>query len=370
MSNESDLLDQFMFRSLLARRVTVRFVALRRLWARTLVLSIFALCSSSAAAADDSFFKGKTIRIVVGFSPGGGYDVYARVIARHMGKFIPGNPAIIVENMAGAASLISANHVYKVAKPDGLTIGHFIGGLFLQQALGRHGVEFDARKFEHLGVPVQDTYSIGLTRASGVSSFDQWLNAKTPLKIGGTAPGSSTDDVPHVLQAALGLPLQLVSGYKGTADIRIAAESGEVAGFCTGWESFKSTWRKSLDSGDAFIALQAVPKPHAELLKVPLAINYAKTDEAKKLIKVGAHDPGTLARPFVLPPGTPKDRVLTLRKAFAETMNAPEFLADAKKGNLDINPLTGEEVARTVENLFKIEAPIAAKLRQILLPKV
>ena len=336
---------------------------------RAALLFIALLTAAVPALAQEPYFRGKTIRIVVGFSAGGGYDVYARAIARHMGKHIPGNPSIIVENMAGAASLISANYVYKAAKPDGLTIGHFIGGLFLQQVLGREGVEFDARKFEHLGVPVKDTYSIGITKASGIASFEQWLNSKTPLKIGGTAPGSSTDDVPHVLQAALSLPLQVVSGYKGTADIRIAAESGEVAGFCTGWESFKSTWRKSLDSGEAFIAVQAVAKPHPELPKVPLAINYAKTDEAKKLIQVGAHDPGTLARPFVLPPGTPKDRVQILRKAFADTMADAEFLTEAKKSNLDISPLSGEEAAKTVENIFKIEPTIAAKLKQILLPK-
>jgi tripartite-type tricarboxylate transporter receptor subunit TctC len=337
--------------------------------ALTPLLFLLLFGATTSLNAQEPYFKGKSIRIVVGFSPGGGYDVYARTIARHMGKHIPGNPTMLVENMAGAASLISANHVYKVAKPDGLTIGHFIGGLFLQQVLGRQGVEFDARKFEHLGVPVKDTYSIALTKASGITSFEQWLNAKTPVKIGGTAPGSSTDDVPNVLHAALGLPLQVVSGYKGTADIRIAAESGEVAGFCTGWESLKSTWRKSLDAGEAFVAVQAVAKPHPELPKVPLAINYAKTEEAKKIVQVGAHDPGTLARPFVLPPATPKDRVQILRKAFADTMSDPEFLADAKKANLDINPLSGEEVARTVENLFKIEPPIAAKLKQILLPK-
>ena len=336
---------------------------------RAALLLVALLTEAIPTAAQDPYFKGKTIRIVVGFSAGGGYDVYARAIARHMGKHIAGNPSIMVENMAGAASLISANYVYKAAKPDGLTIGHFIGGLFLQQVLGRQGVEFDARKFEHLGVPVKDTYAIGLTKAGGVSSFDQWLAAKTPLKIGGTAPGSSTDDVPNVLHAALGLPLQVVSGYKGTADIRIAAESGEVAGFCTGWESFKSTWRKSLDSGDAFIAVQAVPKPHPDLPKVPLAISYAKTEEAKKLIQIGAHDPGTLARPFVLPPGTPKDRVQLLRKAFADTMSDADFLADARKSNLDISPLSGEEAAKTVDNLFKIEPAIAAKLKQILLPK-
>jgi tripartite-type tricarboxylate transporter receptor subunit TctC len=321
------------------------------------------------AAAQEPFFKGKTIRIVVGFSAGGGYDLYARAIARHMGNHIPGNPTIVVENMAGAASMISANHVYKVAKPDGLTIGHFIGGLFLQQILGRQGIEFDARKFEYLGVPIKDTYCIGLTKASGITSLESWMAAKTPVKIGGTAPGSATDDIPAVLQAALGLPLQIVSGYKGTAEIRLAADSGEVAGFSTGWESFKSTWRKSLDTGEAFIAVQAVAKPHPELPKVPLAINYAKTDEAKKLIQVGAHDPGTLARPFVLPPGTPKERVLILRKAFMDTFTDPEFLAEAKKSNLDIAPIAGDDIAKTVESLFKIEAPVAERLKKILLPK-
>jgi len=336
-----------------------------------LAVAVFALGGAwtELSHAQESFFKGKTIRIVVGFSAGGGYDIYARAIARHMSQHIPGNPTIVVENMAGAASMISANHVYKVAKPDGLTIGHFIGGLFLQQVLGRQGIEFDARKFEYLGVPIKDTYCIGLTKASGITSLESWLAAKTPVKIGGTAPGSATDDIPAVLQAALGLPLQVVSGYKGTAEIRLAADSGEVAGFSTGWESFKSTWRKSLETGDAFIAVQAVAKPHPELPKVPLAINYAKTEEAKKLIQVGAHDPGTLARPFVLPPGTPKDRVQVLRKAFMDTFNDPEFLAEAKKTNLDIGPLSGEEIAKTVENLFKLDAPLVERLKKILLPK-
>jgi tripartite-type tricarboxylate transporter receptor subunit TctC len=336
-----------------------------------LALAAFLVANNSTqpSHAQEAFFQGKNMRIVVGFSPGGGYDLYARAIARHMGRHIPGNPTITVENMAGAASLISANHVFKVAKPDGLTIGHFIGGLFVQQMLGRQGIEFDARKFEYLGVPIKDTYCIGLTKASGITSLESWLAAKAPVKIGGTAPGSATDDIPAVLQAALGLPLQVVSGYKGTAEIRLAAEGGEVAGFSTGWESFKSTWRKALERGDAFIAVQAVPKPHPELTKIPLAINYAKTEEAKKLVQVGAHDPGTLARPFVLPPGTPKDRVQILRKAFMDTLTDPEFLAEAKKSNLDVSPLPGDEIAKTVDNLFRLEAPVVERLKKILLPK-
>jgi hypothetical protein len=250
--------------------------------------------------------------------------------------------------------MISANHVFKVAKPDGLTIGHFIGGLFLQQLLGRQGIEFDARRFEYLGVPVKDSYSIGLTKASGITSLENWLAAKTPVKIGGTAPGSATDDIPAVLQAALGLPLQIVSGYKGTADIRLAAEAGEVSGFCTGWESLKSTWRSALESDKAFIVVQAVAKPHPELPKVPLAVTYAKTDEAKKLIQLAPMMQAQRWRGRLFAAAHAKRSCSALRKAFAETMTDPEFLAE-KKSNLDISPLSGEEVARTVEGLFRID---------------
>jgi tripartite-type tricarboxylate transporter receptor subunit TctC len=135
-------------------------------------------------AAQEPFYAGKNILIIVGFSPGGGYDTYARVIARHLGKHIPGNPAVSVDNMPGAGSLISANHIYKIAKPDGLTIGHFIGGLFLQQLLGKPGVEFDARRFEYIGVPGQDEFVIGLSKTSGITSAQQWLGSKTPVKLG------------------------------------------------------------------------------------------------------------------------------------------------------------------------------------------
>ena len=189
-----------------------------------------ALVWSVNASAQESFYKGKTVRIVVGFAAGGGFDTYSRAISRHMGRHIPGNPTIIVDNMTGAGSLIAANHVYKVAKPDGLTIGHFIGGLFMQQLQERPGIEFDARKFEYIGVPVRDNPVCVFSKASGITSMDKWASSKVPVKMGGTAPGSNTDDVPKILKAALGLPVQLVSGYKGTADIRLAIESGELAG--------------------------------------------------------------------------------------------------------------------------------------------
>src|SRR5882762_11218418 len=161
--------------------------------------------------AQSNFYEGKTIRLIVGFTAGGGYDAYTRAIGRHMGKHIPGNPVMIVENMPGAGSMISANYTFKAARPDGLTIGHFIGGLFLQQLLGKPGIEFDARKFEYIGVPAQDNYMLGVHKSTGITSIEQWLNSKTVVKLGGVGAGSATDDIPKVLAVAIGLPMQLVS---------------------------------------------------------------------------------------------------------------------------------------------------------------
>jgi len=324
------------------------------------------LCLSKASSAQEPFYKGKTMRIIVGFAAGGGFDTYARAISRHMGKHIPGNPAIIVENMTGAGSLIAANHVYKVAKPDGLTLGHFGGGLFMQQLKGGPGIEFDAQKFEFLGVPVQDTRACALTKASGITSMERWIASNTPVKIGATAPGDLVHDAPKILQAALGLPIHLVSGYKGTADIRLAAESGELAGACWGWDSIKATWARAIESGNSVVVLQMVSKPHRDLPKVPLAINFAKTEEARQLIETGVTVPAITNRPYVVPPGAPKDRVQLLRKAFMATMRDPEFQADAKKSKLDLDPIAGEEVQKMIAGMFKLPPPLVARLKEAL----
>jgi tripartite-type tricarboxylate transporter receptor subunit TctC len=331
-----------------------------------IVLGFVLLAVAPAKSASDDFYRGKNIRIVVGFAAGGGFDTYSRVIGRHMGKFIPGNPTFVVDNMTGAGSLIAANHVYKVAKPDGLTIGHFIGGLILQQVMGGSGIEFDARKFEMIGVPVKENVVCALRKESGITSMESWLAAKTPVKLGGTAPGSTTDDVVKILKEAVGLPVQLVSGYKGTADIRLAADSGELAGGCWAWESIKVTWRQALEAKNVVVVLQTIPKPHPDLPTIPLAINFAKTDEAKKLVEAGIHDTQVFTRPYVLPPGTPKERVQMLRSAFLDTLKDREFLAEAEKTKLDVGAVSGEEVEKIVSGLFKLEPALVAKLKAIL----
>jgi tripartite-type tricarboxylate transporter receptor subunit TctC len=285
-----------------------------------------------------------------------------------MPRHIPGNPTIIVENMPGAGSLISANYVYKIAKPDGLTIGHFIGGLLLGQVLGQKGVEFDARKFEYIGAPTYEHPVCALTKASGVTSLDRWFASPSPVKIGGVAPGSSNpDNIVRAIKVAMGLPIQLVTGYKGTAEIRLAAEGGELAGSCWGWGSVRATWRKGLDSGEVQIVLQITPKAHPDLPNVPLAINYAKTDEARRILETAVHNDSVLVRSYTLPPATPKDRVQILRQAFQTTLRDPAFRAEADRARLEIAPVTGEEIERTVANLFKLDPATVTKLRTVLL---
>ncbi|HXG51517.1 MAG TPA: tripartite tricarboxylate transporter substrate-binding protein [candidate division Zixibacteria bacterium] len=337
---------------------------------RRRVLQLWALIGLSLAGhafAQEPFYKGKTVRIIVGFSAGGGYDTYSRVLARHMGRHIPGNPAIAVENMPGAASLIAANHAYKVARPDGLTIGHFIGGLFLQALLGKPGIEFDARKFEYLGAPAQDNQMLAVSKRSGVTGVEQWMESKQVVKFGGVGAGSATDDITKIAKATLNLPIQLVSGYKGTADIRLAFNAGEVDGLTNSWESFKATWRREVESGEVRMILQAVARPNPEVGKVRRVVDYAKSELDRKVIQVGIHDYNPTARPYVLPPGTPKERVQLLRRAFMETMKDPEFLADAQKSKLDLSPLSGEELEKSVLGIVNAEPAVVARLKEILL---
>jgi len=331
-----------------------------------ILVGLLLIAGAEEVFAQANFYEGKTIRFIVGFSAGGGYDAYTRTIARHMGKHVPGNPVFVVDNMAGAGSLISANYVYKAAKPDGLTIGHFIGGLFLQQLLNKPGIEFDSLKFEYIGVPAQDHFILSVAKSAGITDPDKWIASKQVVKFGGVSTGSGTDDFPNLLKATIGLPIQMVSGYKGTADIRLAFNSGEVAGISNSWESMKSTWKKELESGDLTIVLQVTSKPHPELAKVPLAVNLAKTEEAKKLIQTVERVHGPSVRPYVVPPGTPKDRVQILRRAFMDTMKDSAFLAEAKKATLDINAADGAELEQNVKDIFKLESSLIAKLKEIL----
>jgi len=326
------------------------------------------LTLSGIVHAED-FYRGKTVRVILGGSAGGGFDIYTRAMARHMGKHIPGNPSLIVENMTGAGTLIAAKYGHGSTKPDGLSIGMFNGGLILGRAIGMKGIDFDMRELEYLGVPVQDNPVCALRKKSGVTNMEQWMASKTPLKLGGLSPGNSTSDVARIIQTALNLPVQLVEGYKGTNELRLAADAGEIHGACWAWETLKTAWAKAIPAGEVNVVLQVTAKKLADLPNVPLALDLAKTDEAKLLLRNGAIDPAAITRVYVTTPRTPKDRLQILRNAFAKTLTDPEFVAEAKRANLDINPLTGEEVKKLVDGLFKLPAPTLTKLTSVLVAK-
>jgi hypothetical protein len=331
------------------------------------VLMVLAISYPPPAKAQD-YYKDKTVTIVVGYSPGGSFDLYARVIARYIGRYLPGNPTRIVENMTGAGGIIAANHLYNRVKPDGLTIGAWASPLVLQQIMGNEAVQFDGRKFGYLGIPAPYDTVCTFNQQSGIFKMDDWINSKRPQKIAAIGPGTSTSDIPKLLKAALNLPLDVVEGYKGGADARLAVESGEVDGYCGSWGTVETVWRGAYDSKKIHAVLQASLKSEPKYKQIPLAISYAKTEEARELLRV-ADNAHVVQFPFSVPPGMAKDRLELLQRAFVRTLKDPELAAEARKSQLDIAPVDGPAITKTLTSLYDLKPATIARLKEILLPK-
>jgi tripartite-type tricarboxylate transporter receptor subunit TctC len=338
---------------------------MKRLFCVAAVIVSMALIPQIAPGAAP-FYEGKTIRIMVGVSAGGGFDNEARILARHMPKYIPGKPTIIVENVTGAGGLICANQFSKLAEPD-LTIAHFNGGFLFAQAMEQPGIEFDARKFGYLGSVAMENAVLWVTKASGITGIDQLMASKTPVKLGGTGIGAyAPDSIIKIWKAVSAMPVQLIAPYKGGAEVRLAAEAGELAGSVLSWDAMKSAWSKRFDAGEAIVLMQAVSKPRPDLPKVPLDIILAKTDEGRQLIEVGVHLNNVFARPFVLGPGIPKDRASILQTAFDSAMKDKEFIAECAKAKLAVDPVSGKELEKAVLGAFNTPRPIIDKLKEII----
>src|SRR5919106_2125067 len=337
----------------------------------TLVIAIvaigLALGARSFAWAQD-FYKDRTLTIVVGYSPGGSFDLYARVLARYIGRYLPGNPTRIVENMTGAGGMIAANHLYNVAKPDGLTIGAWAAPLVLQHIMGNEAVKFDGRKFGYLGVPSPYDTVCTFNDKSGIANVNDWFAAKRPMKISSIGPGTSTSDIPKLLKVALNLPLDVLEGYKGGADARLAVESGEVDGYCGSWQTVETVWRSAYESGKIHAVLQASLESHPRYKQVPLAISYVKTDVARQLVTVADSAHGAQF-PYTVPPGLAKERLELLQKAFVNTIKDSEFLAEANKSKLDIEVIDGPTIAKKLGQLYELKPDTVTKLKEVLLPK-
>jgi len=329
--------------------------------------AVFAITLTVQARAQD-FFKDKTLTFIVGYSPGGTYDQYTRLVARHIGKHVSGGPTRVVENMPGAGGIIAANHLYNRVKPDGLTVAAWASPLILQQIMGNEATKFDARKVGWLGIPGPYDTACHFNQQSGIKTVDDWFAAKRPLKIASIGPGTSLSDVPKLLKAALNLPLEMVEGYKGGAEARLAVESGEVDGLCASWQATKVSWRSQMETGKIHVVLQATLKSHPELKKVPLAINYAKTEEARTLLRV-ADNVHVYQFPFSTAPGTPPDRLQVLQQAFVKTLRDPELITEAKKADLEIAPIDGPTTAKTFNGLYELPPTLIARLKELLIPK-
>jgi tripartite-type tricarboxylate transporter receptor subunit TctC len=316
------------------------------------------------AQSPAQFYSGKSIDLEIGYSVGGGYDLYARLVAQHLGEHIPGHPTIVPRNMEGAASLRLANYLYAAAPRDGTVIGAISRGAAFDPLLNQNGAQFDASKFSWIGSANNEVSVCVALQSSGITSFNDVLSK--PLTIGATGVGDDTYQFPALMNAELGTKFKMVTGYPGGNDITLAIERGEVQGRCGwSWSSIVETRLDWVTSKKIIVLVQMSLSKHPDLPDVPLIMDLAKTDEQRQIFKL-IFARQVMGRPFTAPPGVPADRLAVLRRAFADTMKDPAFLADAAKRKFEINPVDGEQVQALVREIYQTPAAVTKKAAAIL----
>ena len=314
-----------------------------------------ALALAPLLAAAQPNFAGKTITIIVGYKPGGGYDGTARMLARHLPQHIPGKPTVIVQNMPGGNSIIAANHMYNVAKPDGLTIGTFNRNLPIAQLTGVQGVKFDITKFAWIGSAANETTILAIRDDLPYKTFADLRKAKEPVVIGSTGPGANTYDFPLLLKDMLGLNFKIVSGYSSSADIMLAVERKEVDGRAGSYSSIQPFIDRKLVR--PVIRARSTDK---RLQQLPLDEDFAPNPRAKAIMALRSA-PEQIARPYVLPPNTPADIVKAMRDAFAATISDPATQAEAKKTQQDLEFTSGDEAEKILKEVLSQPKDIVAQ---------
>lgn len=349
-------------------------VSLRR-GVLAVVVAVLALTTAATADGFDEkrvgdFYRGKTVRIIVGFSAGGGFDTYTRLIARHLGRHIPGTPTVIVENMPGAGTVIAANHVYNSAPKDGTVIGNIGGPIIFDQLFGNPGVQYDLAKFRYLAVPARETYLMIVTKKSGVTRLEELIGPNAKQVTFGGIGGSLVGYGAILVRDVLGANLKVVSGYKGTSEVRLAMDSGEVQGIFNTWTSAKVTAAEKLKNGEWVILAQLgdEPIPNLPTPNVPTIAQMAKTAEQQQLLRFGASSPSQFGKLYVMAPGVPEDRAAALEAAFAKALADRELLAEAARAGFEIDPMSGAEAHRLVVDLLNMTPAVKAKLANILKP--
>jgi tripartite-type tricarboxylate transporter receptor subunit TctC len=328
-----------------------------------IAVSLAAVATARGQSVEE-FYRGKNINLLVGFTPGGGYDLYARLLARHIGRHIPGQPTIVVQNMPGAGSLRSAQFLYTAAPKDGTTIATFSRQMGIAPLL-QPGVQFDGTKLTWLGSISNEVSTCVTWHTSRVKTWNDLL--EKPVTLGGDAPGADPDLFALLYKNVFDAKVKLVSGYHGTSPLILAMERGEVDGLCgLSWSTIKSRHLNWFKEKKINVLVQAALKKEPDLADVPLVIDMTKTAEQRQIIRLFVASQET-ARPFAAPPNIPADRKTALIAAFEKTMKDPEFLADAQRLNVDINPVDAKTIDSLLADLYATPKNVIEKAAQAVL---
>lgn len=324
-----------------------------------IIATMLALALPAAAHAQsvEEFYKGKTATMMIGVSAGGEYDMHARLMARHIGKYLPGNPAFVAQNMTGAGGITMAQYLYSIAPQDGTYVGVIQNGFPAMQAIGKRKVQFEPAKFQWIGAITPTVETMALWKGAGATDVAQARLKELP--IGSVGNANITYGFPMMMNEFAGTKFRMIIGYRGGNDINLAMERGEVAGRNNTWSSWKSTRADWLKNKDIYIIAYGGPTP-ADIGDVPNIESLAKTEEERlvmRLVLSGSH----FGRPMVAPPGVPADRIAALRKAFMEMTKDPAFLKEAQTMNIDVDPQSGENMERIVKEIMAY--PDAVKKR-------
>lgn len=330
------------------------------------VLGVLAAATGQAFAQSPAeFYKDKTVTFYVGLSSGGGYDVNARLVARHIGKYIPGNPQVIVRNMPGGGGLVMTNYVANVANKDGLHIGAPQRGIPFEPLLGEHSnAKFDAVKLNWVGSANTDTSVAVVHKRTGVKTWQDLKTRNTDVIVAGTGIGTESVTVPYILRNLLGFKYRVIAGYPGGSEMNLAMLRGEVDGRGTfSWTSLKPHLKEWIDSGELTILYQQGLRKHADIPKIPLVMELTDDPEIKKALTV-QFTAFELGRPYFVSEGVPADRVTALRRAFDMAMKDKALLADAEKLNQEVNPFTGEAMQKVLAEVYATPKALIARLAE------
>jgi tripartite-type tricarboxylate transporter receptor subunit TctC len=331
---------------------------------RVILIAGSLLCSRFAVYAEaPPFYDHKTIQLVVSFGPGGGYDLWARTLARHMSKYIPGNPSIVVQDMPGAGGFIATNYIYNQAPRDGTSFGLVAREAILGPLTNAAGARFTPTKMGWIGSPTIETSVCIVNSSAGIKSVADLQS--NPVSMGDTGSGSGTYAYPRVLAQLLGLKFKFVTGFPSTADVFLAMQRGEVDGVCEGADSIRSRQPTWIPQKKVVVLFESGRSPRPDLPGVPSVYSLAKTDEQKQAIAF-LYAGQNMGRPFVAPPDLLVERLATLRQAFMKTMADPDFIADAKTQKLPVDPIGGAQLEQTIRDVFVTSQPIIAMVGKIM----